>query len=83
MDKVPLAPEDAAELLGFRRTKVFELIATGELRSVRIDRCRRVTPGALIRFVRTLDGGQCVERPYRKDDRFPPDAESILQGDDL
>ena len=83
VDKVLLAPEDAAELLGIGRTKVFQLMATGELGGEPIDRCRRVTPGALIEFARTLDGGQCVERRYRKVDRFPPDGESILQGDDL
>lgn len=82
MDKLLLAPEEAAELLGIGRTKVFQLIATGELRSVRIDRCRRVTPEALIDFVRTLDGGHPVDRHYRSDNRFPPDSELIPQGDD-
>lgn len=82
MDKLLLAPEEAAELLGIGRTKIFQLIATGELRSVRIDRCRRVTPEALI-DLRTLEGGRPVDRHYRSNDRFPPDTESIPVGDDL
>ena len=45
MDKLLLAHEEAAELLGIGRTKVFQLIATGELRRARIDRSRRVTQG--------------------------------------
>lgn len=82
MDKLLLAPEEAAELLGIGRTKIFQLIATGEWRSVRIDRCRRVTPEALIDFVRTLDNGHPVDGHYRSAKRFPPDSESIRQGDD-
>jgi len=49
-----LAPERAAERLDIGRTKVFELIATGELESVRIGRARRIPLAALEAYVDRL-----------------------------
>lgn len=39
--------EEAAGMLRIGRTKVYELIATGQLRSIRIGAARRVPVGAL------------------------------------
>jgi excisionase family DNA binding protein len=54
MDRLLLTPVEAAQALGIGRTKVYELIATGRLRSVRLDGCRRVTPDDLAAFVAQL-----------------------------
>jgi excisionase family DNA binding protein len=42
MDKLLLRPKEAAELIGIGRTKVFELMRTGQLESVRIGSSRRI-----------------------------------------
>lgn len=52
--KLLYRPEEAAELLGTSRSRVFELLATGELTSVKIGRSRRVPAGALDAFVAAL-----------------------------
>jgi excisionase family DNA binding protein len=60
MDKLLLTPEEAAEILGIGRTKLYELLSTSRLPSVRIDGSRRVVASeALVDFVRRLseDGG--------------------------
>jgi len=49
-----LTPEQAAERLGIGRSKVYELIGTGELESVKIGRLRRVPVDALTAFVEHL-----------------------------
>jgi len=48
-------PTEAARRLGIGRTKVFELMAAGELRSVKIGSSRRVSATALADFVSRLD----------------------------
>ncbi len=47
-------PEEAAAVLGIGRSKVFELMASGELTSVQIGRSRRITQEALAEFVARL-----------------------------
>jgi excisionase family DNA binding protein len=42
MDKLLLTPREAAEVLSVSRSKLYQLLAAGELQSVRIDGCRRV-----------------------------------------
>lgn len=54
IDKLLLKPEEAAELLSIGRSKVYELIGTGELASVRIGTSRRIPADALAEFVREL-----------------------------
>jgi excisionase family DNA binding protein len=54
MEKLLLTPEEAAERLSVGRSRIFELIATGRLRSVRIGASRRVPASALIDFVNDL-----------------------------
>jgi len=48
-------PEDAARVLGVGRTKVYELIRSGALRSVRVGGLRRIPVAALKEFVPRLD----------------------------
>jgi excisionase family DNA binding protein len=52
--KLLLTPEEAARALGIGRTKLYELLATAKLPSVRIGGSRRVSVGALTEFVRGL-----------------------------
>jgi excisionase family DNA binding protein len=46
-----LTPEQAAASLAIGRTKVFELLRSGELESVRIGSCRRIPSDALEDYV--------------------------------
>ena len=54
MDRMLLTPVEAARALGIGRTKVYDLIASGRLRSVRLDGCRRITSDDLAAFVAQL-----------------------------
>jgi excisionase family DNA binding protein len=47
-------PEDAARMLGIGRTKVYELMRSGDLCSVRVGGLRRVPVAALDEFVARL-----------------------------
>jgi excisionase family DNA binding protein len=49
-----LRPEDAARALGVGRTKVYELMRSGALRSVRVGGLRRIPVAALNEFVTRL-----------------------------
>jgi excisionase family DNA binding protein len=51
-----LRAEEVAEALSIGRTKVFELIRTGELRSVKVGGARRVSATALAEYVAELEG---------------------------
>ncbi len=42
MEKLLVTAEEAAESLGIGRSKVYELIRTGQIPSVRIGSCRRI-----------------------------------------
>ncbi len=55
MEKMLLTIEEAAGRLSIGRTKAYELVATGQLPSVTIGRCRRVTVEALHEFVSSLE----------------------------
>ncbi len=48
------SPEGAAEVLSLGRSKVFELMADGQLSSVRIGKSRRIPRGALLAYVQRL-----------------------------
>ncbi len=50
-----VCPEDTARALGVGRTKVYELIRSGALRSVRVGGLRRVPVAALNEFVTRLE----------------------------
>lgn len=44
-------PEEAAILLGVGRSTVFELIACGDLASIKIGRCRRIEREEIAAFI--------------------------------
>ncbi len=54
MDKLLLTPTEAADVLGIGRSKVYELLQTGQLHSVRIGTCRRIPADALHDLVAAL-----------------------------
>ena len=54
MDKLLLTPTEAAHALGIGRSKVYELMLTGQLASVHIGACRRVPAEALTAFLQQL-----------------------------
>ena len=54
MDKLLLTPTEAAHALGIGRSKVYELMQTGQLASVHIGACRRVPADALNDFLQQL-----------------------------
>lgn len=63
MDKLLLTPVEAARALGIGRSKVYELLSSGQLDSVRIGSCRRVPADALHSFLVELrDGGRGARR---------------------
>ncbi len=54
MDKLLLTPEEAAQTLGIGRTKLYELVASGTIASVKIGASRRIPAQALSQFVSSL-----------------------------
>lgn len=54
MDKLLLTPTEAAATLGIGRSKVYELLQSGQLESVRIGACRRVPADAVHSFLVNL-----------------------------
>ena len=52
MEKLLYRPNEAAKLLGIGRTRLFDLIRTGELRSMKRDGYRFITADALRDYVR-------------------------------
>lgn len=54
MPRLLLTPEEAAQVLGIGRTKVYELILDRTLESVKIGASRRVPSEALVEFVASL-----------------------------
>lgn len=56
IERLLLKPEEAAEVLSIGRSKVYELMGSGELASVRIGTSRRVPTEALVEFVSRLRG---------------------------
>ena len=54
MDTLLLTTTEAAKALGIGRSKVYELLQTGQLPSVRIGACRRVPADAVHTFVANL-----------------------------
>jgi excisionase family DNA binding protein len=54
MTRLLLTVTEAAESLAISRSKLYELLATGLVRSVRIDGSRRVPVEALESYVATL-----------------------------
>jgi excisionase family DNA binding protein len=59
-DLLLVTPEEAARRLSVGRTTIYELMASGELQSVNIGRCRRVPVSSLSLFVNRLIGDVAV-----------------------
>ena len=70
METVLLKVPEVMERLGCGHTKVYELMASGELRSVKYGGCRRVPSDELDRFVAGLHNSL-------PDQRFPVTQGSI------
>jgi excisionase family DNA binding protein len=54
-DRLLLKPEEAAAVLSIGRTKVYELIDRGDVRTVQIGRSRRIVRESLDEYVERLD----------------------------
>ena len=54
MEKLLLSPTDAAAHLSIGRSKVYELMRLGQLRSVKIGASRRIPRAALADFIAAL-----------------------------
>ncbi|MCG5215453.1 helix-turn-helix domain-containing protein [Streptosporangium sp. KLBMP 9127] len=54
-DPLLFTVRDAARKLGLGKTKLYELINSGRVRSVHIDGCHRVSLAALLAFVSELE----------------------------
>ena len=54
-ERLLLRPTEAAQALGLGRTKVYELMGSGALRSVKVGNSRRISAAALAEFVDQLD----------------------------
>lgn len=54
MGKLLLTPTETAAALGIGRSKVYELLKSGQLQSVHIGACRRVPADALTAFLEQL-----------------------------
>lgn len=50
-ERLVLSVEAAGELLSLSRTRMFALIKTGEIRSIRVGRLRRIPADALAEYV--------------------------------
>jgi excisionase family DNA binding protein len=55
MEQLMYRPAEAAQVLGICRTRVFALIKSGRLRSVKLGGARYITAEALRAFVRELE----------------------------
>ena len=42
IERLLLRPEEGAEALGLSRARLYELMADGELKSIKVGRCRRI-----------------------------------------
>lgn len=85
MDKLLLTPEEAAEVLSIGRSKLYQLLSAGALRSVTIGSSRRVPVEALRIFVEdivagrergaTVGDGSTPSGAAQLADLTPPDAD--------
>lgn len=58
-DKLAYTIEEAAELLSLSRAHVYRLLDQGDLNSISIGRCRRITYGQLVEFIRSKEAASC------------------------
>jgi excisionase family DNA binding protein len=70
-----LTPEEASRRLSVGRTTIYALMASGELSSVNIGRCRRVPVSSLSLFVTRLIGDLYAVQPRSTGEGRTADAE--------
>ena len=58
MDRALLKPAEVNEILGLGRSKVYELLACGDLPSIRIGRCIRIPKSSLEGWIKERITGQ-------------------------
>ena len=58
MEKFLLKPTEAADMLGIGRTRIYEMLAEGELPSIRIGRSVRVPVAALNKWIEERQNNQ-------------------------
>lgn len=58
MDKILLKPSEVTQVLGIGRSLVYELIARGDIPSVRIGRCIRVPHESLQKWIKEKETSQ-------------------------
>lgn len=51
LGRMLLSPEEAAEVLGVGRAKVYDLMSEGRLASIKLGRCRRIPVASIRRLV--------------------------------
>ena len=59
------SPAEAASALGIGRTKLFELLSSGAIESLRIGTLRRIPAASLHRYVETLLGYVHLQAEHR------------------
>ena len=57
-DQLLLTPIQAARTLGIGRSKLYELMRAGTIRSIRIGSCRRIPAEALTALIESLRGAE-------------------------
>ena len=53
---VMFSPKQVAQILNISRSQVYVLLKAGELESVSIRGCRRVSEDQLVRYIKVLEG---------------------------
>ena len=66
MEKILLKPTEAAETLGIGRTRVYEMLASGELPSIRLGRSIRVPVAALKQWIERQQNGNGADTSSTK-----------------
>ena len=59
-ERIALSPDEAAYLIGVSRSRMYELMAAGDIRSVKIGRSRRIPRQALVDYIESLDSGHAA-----------------------
>jgi len=57
MEKLLLKPEEVQEVLCIGRSKVYEMLASGELPSIRVGRCLRISRISLEQWIKDNENG--------------------------
>ena len=67
MEKMLLKPSEVGQILGIGRSLVYELIASGQIPSVRLGRCIRVPAESLQRWLSDKESSQSKSCQQRQD----------------